>query len=397
MAFFWHGVLLVSLVAAVVVNADLNLDCRPDYMTLVWSERKTQIDPSLLRLGTCFPTSISATEAVFNVDFNDCSFRRLVTGNQLMYINDLIYLSSSGSKMLPFSEPVICEYERPKDWYPLIYDPVFDTFGQGDLVFFIGLMNEDFSGPAESTTFTLGSFIPIMAGVAQESHQPLLLLLEECVAATSPELQPESSIYPIITNKGCLVDSKSSRSTFKPRQIPSEIHLSLQAFRFALGEEVFIHCKLVAWDPAGLDNTKKACHYKEHGYKLHYMNDIKQCSVCSASCGYLPITEEMKPQEKMFFKDPVELIQSQLEHISQIALFQQMQKERVITHLKHKSAELERSLKEGREQAYRQLSELKRENADLKKQLSELKRETDELKKTLCQRRFSPGQFQRNK
>lgn len=30
---------------------------------------------------------------------------------------------------------------RPKDWYPLIYDPVFDTYGQGDLVFYIGLMN----------------------------------------------------------------------------------------------------------------------------------------------------------------------------------------------------------------------------------------------------------------
>lgn len=60
----------------------------------------------------------------------------------------------------------------------------------------------DFSGPAESTSFPLGSFIPIMASVAQKTHQPLLLLLEECVAATTPELQPESSIYPIIANKG---------------------------------------------------------------------------------------------------------------------------------------------------------------------------------------------------
>ena len=30
---------------------------------------------------------------------------------------------------------------RPKDWYPLIYDPVFDTYGQGSLVFHVGLMN----------------------------------------------------------------------------------------------------------------------------------------------------------------------------------------------------------------------------------------------------------------
>ncbi|XP_074506445.1 uncharacterized protein LOC141776627 isoform X2 [Sebastes fasciatus] len=119
----------------------------------------------------------------------------------------------------------------------------------------------------------------------------------------------------------------------------------------------------------------------------------KQCSVCGASCSYLPITDEMKPQEKVFFKDPVKLIQSRLEHISQIAQFQRIQMERVTAHFKHKSVELERRLKEVTEQGYRQLSELKRENADLKKQLSELRRETADLKKPLSQRRVSPGQF----
>ncbi|AWP04572.1 putative RING finger protein 212B isoform 3 [Scophthalmus maximus] len=95
----------------------------------------------------------------------------------------------------------------------------------------------------------------------------------------------------------------------------------------------------------------------------------KQCSVCGASCRYLPITDE-------------------------IALFQRTQMERVAAHFKHRSVELERRLKEVAEQGYRQLSELKRENAALKKQLSELKRETAELKKPLSQRRVSPGQFQ---
>uniref|UniRef100_A0A671XF57 Zona pellucida glycoprotein 3f, tandem duplicate 1 n=1 Tax=Sparus aurata TaxID=8175 RepID=A0A671XF57_SPAAU len=263
MAFFWQGALLLSLAAAVSVYAEMKLDCGPDSVTLVWTDSRAQADTSLFRLGSCLPTRVSVREAVFSVDINDCNFSRMVTGNNLMYTNDLTYASSPDSS---FSLPVVCAYERPKDWYPLIYDPVFDTYGQGGLVFHVGLMNGDFSGPAESTSFPLGSFIPIMASVAQKTHQPLLLLLEECVAATTPELQPESSIYPIITNKGCLVDSMISRSRFEPRQKSSEIHLSLQAFRFALGEEVFIHCKLVAWDPVGLDNTKKACHYdKEHG------------------------------------------------------------------------------------------------------------------------------------
>nr|XP_046265533.1 zona pellucida sperm-binding protein 3-like isoform X2 [Scatophagus argus] len=286
MAFFWQGALLLSLAAAMLVYADMKLECRPDFVILVWTESRSQADLSLFRLGNCFPTSFSARAAVFNVDVNDCNFRRMVTGDQLTYTNDLTYISSPDSHILPFSHPVVCAYERPKDWYPMIYDPVFDTYGQGDLVFHTELMNGDFSGPAESTNFPLGSFIPIMASVVQKTHQPLLLLLEECVASTTPELQPESIIYPIINNKGCLVDSKISRSKFEPRQKSSEIHLSLQAFRFALGEEVFIHCELVAWDPIGLDNTKKACHYnREHGWELldnlAYSN---LCDCCESSC-----------------------------------------------------------------------------------------------------------------
>ncbi|KAM3866152.1 E3 ubiquitin-protein ligase RNF212B-like [Diretmus argenteus] len=108
----------------------------------------------------------------------------------------------------------------------------------------------------------------------------------------------------------------------------------------------------------------------------------KQCNICGASCSYLPITDKMKPQEKVFFTDPLKLIQSGLEHVTQIALFQRKQKQRTTAFFQHKSAELERRLKEVTEQGYRQLSELKRENAELKKPLS--------------QRRISPGQFPTN-
>ncbi|XP_062337314.1 RING finger protein 212B-like [Osmerus eperlanus] len=108
-----------------------------------------------------------------------------------------------------------------------------------------------------------------------------------------------------------------------------------------------------------------------------------RCTICGASCNYLPISDQMKTQEQVFFKDPVKLIQSRLEHIAQIALFQRRQKESVISHFKHKSVELEKRLKEVTDQCYRQVSELKRENAELKKPLS--------------QRRVSPGnRFQVN-
>ncbi|KAI4804576.1 hypothetical protein KUCAC02_026200 [Chaenocephalus aceratus] len=207
-------------------------------------------------------------------------------GKYLLYKNELTFRPRRRPSPAAYVYPIECVYPRPKDWYATIYDPVFKTYSLGDLQFNIGLMNDDFSGPAESTRFPLGSIIPIMASVVQKTHQPLLLLLEECVAATTPELYPESTMYPIISNKGCLLESVSSRSKFEPRQKSSEIRLSLQTFTFAMGEEVFIHCKLLAWDPNGLDSTKKACHFVEgHGWEL--LDNLAQsnlCDCCESKC-----------------------------------------------------------------------------------------------------------------
>lgn len=43
----------------------------------------------------------------------------------------------------------MCFHYRPKDWYPSIYNPVFSTYGEADLVFHIGLMN----GACQTSTY----------------------------------------------------------------------------------------------------------------------------------------------------------------------------------------------------------------------------------------------------
>ncbi|XP_051556237.1 zona pellucida sperm-binding protein 3-like isoform X6 [Myxocyprinus asiaticus] len=216
--------------------------------------------------------------------------------------------STTSLKTTPVYYPVSCAYERPENWAPPLYDPLlFQTHGQGDLAFHMALMKDDFSGVATSTTFSLGSMIPIAASVDQQSHQPLMLLLEECVASTTPEIGPDSHIYPLITNKGyvqrlvvlfstsslaaflnylififrCLVDSKKTSSVFLPRSQLSEIRLNLQAFKFAIGEDVYIHCKLVAWDPRDLDGGKKACQYDKSSSRWLLLDDPSQSSLCS--------------------------------------------------------------------------------------------------------------------
>ena len=64
------------------------------------------------------------------------------------------------------------------------------------------LAAENLTGPAQSNSFPVGSFIPVWAYVEQHAHQPLVLLLDECVASNSIELEPTTKVYPIITNHG---------------------------------------------------------------------------------------------------------------------------------------------------------------------------------------------------
>lgn len=129
----------------------------------------------------------------------------------------------------------MCEEEllrfRPESWIPAFLNPGSGVSeGRGGLVVHMALLNGEFprtaeynmgtfkdsvlsifllrhpteqlTGVAKTNVVPLGSFMPIWAAVEQKSHQPLLLLMEECVAATTPELHPGSQVHPIITNKG---------------------------------------------------------------------------------------------------------------------------------------------------------------------------------------------------
>lgn len=95
-----------------VSPAEVTLDCESDFVTLVWTESRPQFNTSLLRLGSCPPTSQSERRAVFTVGLNDCGFRMQVTGDQLLYTNDLAYTSSPGSPVEPFAQEVFCVYDR---------------------------------------------------------------------------------------------------------------------------------------------------------------------------------------------------------------------------------------------------------------------------------------------
>uniref|UniRef100_A0A8C9RK71 Zona pellucida glycoprotein 3f, tandem duplicate 2 n=2 Tax=Scleropages formosus TaxID=113540 RepID=A0A8C9RK71_SCLFO len=274
---------------------NLNITCEEKSVTVIWKlPNELGVQPSRLFLGKCLPTNFSSgpdgAVAMFHVSLTDCHFKRVVRGHKVLYKNKLTYRPLAKPFPPKLSFPVVCIYDRPPHWHP--HMPILSSgsaIGFGSLLFYMGIMNENFSGPARSTSFFLGSRIPIWAAVDQQAHMPLAVFIEECVATTTTDIRTASHVYPFITNGGCLVDGKAGSSKFLPRDTKSEIFLSLQAFKLGAGEKVYIHCKITAWDPELLDENRKACNYiKElEGYFWELLDDPTQsdlCRCCDTSC-----------------------------------------------------------------------------------------------------------------
>ncbi|KAM9349982.1 zona pellucida glycoprotein 3f, tandem duplicate 2 [Symphorus nematophorus] len=294
MSHLYLCVIILAVFATTVADAEINVVCEKDSVKITW-KIGAELVPHAARLflGSCMPSQLNVLptgegEAHFNYQFTDCKFKRRMKGKRLLYQNELTYRPQTKSKPAAIVHPIQCVYKRPDGWVPPFLNPGSGiSEGRGGLVFHMALLNEQLTGIAKTNVIPLGSFMPIWAAVEQKSHQPLLLLMDECVAATTPELQPGSQVYPIISNKGCLLESVRTNSMFLPRYHSSALILYLQSFMFGPGEEVYIHCNLFAWDPEVLDEGKKACHYIKEMESWELLDDPSQsslCSCCDSTC-----------------------------------------------------------------------------------------------------------------
>ncbi|KAF7222920.1 zona pellucida glycoprotein 3f, tandem duplicate 2 isoform X2 [Nothobranchius furzeri] len=279
-------VIMAVLAAAAFAEPDIKVMCEKDSVNVLWRVGP-QFVPYAARffLGSCMPSRWTVLptgegEAHFNYKFSDCRFIKQFKGKHIMYQNELSFRPQAKPKPAVFKYPIKCVYKRPEGWVPKFLNPGSGaSSGRSKLVFHMALLNEQLTGVAKTNVIPLGSFIPIWAAVEQKAHQPLLLLMDECVAATTPELQPGSQVYPIIGNNGCLLESRAGNSMFLPRYHSSAIILYLQSFRFGLEGEVYIHCNLVVWDSNELDQQRKACHVKDHG-RWELLDDPSRSSLC---------------------------------------------------------------------------------------------------------------------
>uniref|UniRef100_A0A3Q2CI27 Zona pellucida glycoprotein 3f, tandem duplicate 2 n=1 Tax=Cyprinodon variegatus TaxID=28743 RepID=A0A3Q2CI27_CYPVA len=242
---FCLGVAFLAALATAVADPGIKVVCAKDSVRVTWKVAP-QFVPYAARffLGSCMPSGWKVLpngegEATFNYKFYDCRFTKQLKGKHIIYQNRLSFRPQAKPKPAIFTYPINCS-PVPGSWY---------------------------------------------RSVEQKSHQPLTLLMDECVAASTPDLQPGSQIYPLVVNHGCLLESKRGSALFLPRYHSSAIVLYLQSFKFGMGE-VYIHCNLIVWDPDSFDQRKKACHVKDGSWEL--LDDPNRsflCNCCETSCG----------------------------------------------------------------------------------------------------------------
>ncbi|XP_045658686.1 RING finger protein 212B isoform X2 [Ursus americanus] len=110
---------------------------------------------------------------------------------------------------------------------------------------------------------------------------------------------------------------------------------------------------------------------------------LEKCAVCGTACKHLALSDNLKPQEKIYFKSPVETAMQYFSHISQVWRFQKKQTDLLIAFYKHRITKLEAAMQEAQQMVTSQ-----------EKELSVLKKENGELKKCLAILKESPNWYQ---
>lgn len=287
-----HLGVILSVFSAVLAQkdiSDIKVTCLEKSVSIKWRiSAEFEPDAGRFFLGNCKFSTFGKGELRFDYRFNECNFKQQINGKHMIFDNELAFRPQQRGSPPDFVYPIQCVTKGSDIWVPHFLNPgAGSSEARGGLLFQMALLNAELTDISQNNVVPLGSVMPIWATVDQKSHQPLLLLMEECIAASTPELSAGSQVYPLITNKGCLVESKKGNAFFLPRYQSSSIILYLQSFQFGLGQEVYIHCKLVAWDPDHIDVTKKACYYSkahERWVSLDRPDKSSVCSCCASNC-----------------------------------------------------------------------------------------------------------------
>ncbi|NXK46480.1 ZP3 protein, partial [Chauna torquata] len=272
-----------------------------------------------LTLGpaACKHSSLNAAHntVTFAAGLHECGSVVQVTPDALIYRTLINYDPSPASNPViirtnPAVIPIECHYPRKENVSSNAIRPTWAPFSstlsaEERLVFSLRLMNEDWSAERPFTGFQLGDILNIQAEVSTESHVPLRLFVDSCVAALSPD-SDSSPHYAIVDFNGCLVDGRlddTSSAFITPRPREDVLRFRIDVFRFAGDTRNLIyitcHLKVTPADQAP-DPQNKACSFnkaRNTWVPVEGTRDI--CSCCeTGNCEPPALSRRLSPLER---------------------------------------------------------------------------------------------------
>ncbi|NXJ15506.1 ZP3 protein, partial [Odontophorus gujanensis] len=280
------------------------------------------INAADLTLGpaACKHSSLNAAHntVTFAAGLHECGSVvqvRALTPDALIYRTLINYDPSPASNPViirtnPAVIPIECHYPRRENVSSNAIRPTWSPFNSAlsaeeRLVFSLRLMSDDWSTERPFTGFQLGDILNIQAEVSTESHVPLRLFVDSCVAALSPD-GDSSPHYAIIDFNGCLVDGRvddTSSAFITPRPREDVLRFRIDVFRFAGDTRnlIYITCHLkVTPADQGPDPQNKACSFnKARNTWVPVEGSRDVCSCCeTGNCEPPALSRRLNPTER---------------------------------------------------------------------------------------------------
>ncbi|XP_074011851.1 zona pellucida sperm-binding protein 3-like [Numenius arquata] len=271
------------------------------------------LGPAACKHSTLNPPPLNTV--IFTAGLHECGSIVQITSDSLIYRTLLNYDPSPASNPViirnnPAVIPIECHYPRRENVSSSAIRPTWAPFSstlsaEERLVFSLRLMNEDWTAERPFTGFQLGDVLNIQAEVATESHTPLRLFVDSCVAALSPGTD-SSPHYTIIDYNGCLVDGRlddTSSAFITPRPREDMLRFRIDVFRFAGDTRNLIyitcHLKVTPVDQAP-DPLNKACSFNKARNIWSPVEGTRDiCSCCEmGNCESPALSRRLSPLDR---------------------------------------------------------------------------------------------------
>ncbi|MCJ8745385.1 hypothetical protein PDJAM_G00129490 [Pangasius djambal] len=273
------------------------------------------------RLGTCPASRADGSVLYFQYELNECGSVLSVINGQLLYANELLYRPASQGAVIravPLMLPIQCVYDRFHYSYKIGYLPElrpqsFQKTLVRKHVFSLSVRNDKWEELGTNKSYVLGEpmYFEVSTGIISKDES---VYIEAC-HVTASEDSNSTQRYDVISNFGCMVDSKrtGSQSRYVSRKM-NVLRFSLDAFSFAeaASERFYLHCTVLVGNVSA-STTAKSCTYSESEHRWEELDgDAAVCNCCDSQCLPPGFNSSSCVEQAVVTSKPWSLIHSQV-------------------------------------------------------------------------------------